>query len=217
MAEDPITWTALKTSARAWLDSDTTGISDDQLEECIGLAERHFNRTVYTPDRESAFSISADAQSEALPSDFGGFKSGPYVDGATDVILERVTPGELRSMYPTSATGTPQHYAIEGENILFGPIPASATAIKGTYYAVISPLNGSTATNWLLTDHPDLYLAGTLHYGFTFRMDPEHAGYWLSMMQAHIETINRAGIRRATNSGPLASSSSTSQVRNVQA
>lgn len=216
MAEDPITWTALKTSARAWLDTDTTGMSDDQIEECIALAERHFQRSVFTPDRESALSITADAAFEALPSDFWGFKSGPYVDGSADVLLERLTPEELRSRYPTTASGVPAAYAIEGTNILFGPIPSSSS-IKGTYYTTISPLNAGTATNWLLTAHPDLYLAGALHYGFTFRMDEQRADRWLQIMQAHIETINRVGRQRSANSGPLAASSRVRQVRNVQA
>jgi hypothetical protein len=217
MAEDPITWSALKTSVRDWCDSDTGGISDDRLEECIALAERHFNRTIFTPDREAAFSVSADAQSEALPADFWGFKSGPYVDGTADIVLERLTPGALRAMYPTTGTGTPRHFAIEGENILFGPIPASATAIKGTYYTVISPLSGSTATNWLLTDHPDVYMAGTLYYVFLFRQDRDNAANWLALMGAHIETISRSGRQRSANSGPLAASSQTASVRNIQA
>jgi hypothetical protein len=216
MAEDPTTWAELKTSARAWLvDIETGAISDTQLEEFIAFAERHFQRTIFTPDREEALSITADAQSEALPTDFWGFKSPPYVDDTSDRRLVKMTPDQLRASYPTGTTGTPAHYAIEGENILFGPIPTSS-AIKGTYYRTIPVLNGSTATNWLLTDHPDIYLAGTLHYAFLFQMDEGRAGMWASKMTQAIEHLNRAGSRR-TNSGPLSATHSTANVRNIQA
>ena len=213
MAEDPITWTALKADIALWINRDDL---TTQIPVFIAYAERHFNRTVFTPDRETALSITADAASEALPSDFWGFKSGPYVDAATDIVLERVTPEQLRSMYPTTATGTPCHYAVEGENILFGPIPTSS-AIKGTYYAVIPPLASGTATNWLLTDHPDVYLAGSLHYAFRYMMDDANANTWLSIMQAHIDTINRVANRRSVNSGPLAATSRVASVRNIRA
>lgn len=216
MAEDPITWTDLKTSVRAWMDVETGALSDNQLEECVAFAERHFNRTIFVPDRETALSITADAQVEALPSDFWGFKSPPYIDGSTDVILQKLTPDELRATYPTTSTGTPAHYAIEGENILFGPVPSSAQTIKGTYYNTISPLNSGTATNWLLTDHPDIYLAGALHYCNVFMLDTERAGLWGGKMASLIDDLNGVGIKRA-NSGPLTATHSVQHIPNIQA
>jgi hypothetical protein len=218
MAEDPTTWAGLKTSARAWLsDIDTGGVSDEQLEEFIAFAERHFQRTIFTPDREEALSITADAQSEALPSDFWGFKSGPYVDDTADVVLTRMSPETLRSSYPTSATGTPANFAIEGENILFGPIPAASTSVKGTYWKTISPLSSGTASNWLSTDHPDAYLAGTLHYAYLFLLDESRATFWKGKLEELISDINRAGSRRSNNSGPLVASASIGNIPNIQA
>lgn len=218
MAEDPTTWAELKTSARLWFgDVGTDSIADAQLEESIALAERHFQRTVFTPDREEALSITADAASEALPSDFWGFKSPPYVDGSIDQPLTRTTPGDLRATYPDATTGTPAHFAIEGENILFGPVPSSSLSIKGTYYKTIPALASGTTTNWLLTDHPDLYLAGTLHYAFLFLMDEARSALWGEKMARAVEDINRAGRKRSVNSGPLTAQHSVQHVPNIQA
>lgn len=216
MAEDPITWTDLKTSVRSWLDVETGALSDERLEECIAYAERHFNRNIFVPDRESALSISASAQSTALPADFWGFKSPPYIDAATDIVLQKITPAGLRAAYPTSSTGTPAHYAIEGENILVGPTPASAQTIKGTYYSTIAPLNAGTATNWLLTDHPDIYLHGAMHYCCLFMKDETRAGLHKSQMAALIEDLSRAG-RRRSNSGAMAATHSVQHIPNIQA
>lgn len=217
MAEDPTTWALLKTSARNWMANiSTDSLSEDRLEECIAFAERDFNRTIFTPDREAALSLSVTTQSTALPSGFWGFKSPPYLDAATDVVLQKIAPDDLRSTYPTSATGTPSHYAIEGTNILVGPIPASAQTIKGTYYAVIPALDGATATNWLLTNHSDLYLAATLYYCHLFLMDEKRALLWRSKMEGFVDQINRSGIRRA-GSGRLTASHSVQHIRNIRA
>lgn len=216
MAEDPATWAELKTSVRDWLDITADGMSDARLEECIAFAERDFNRRVFAPDRETALSITADAQVEALPTDFWGFKSPPYIDGSPDVALVKLTPGDLRATYPDSTTGIPAHYAIEGENILFGPTPSSAQTVKGTYYSTISPLNAGTATNWLLTDHPDLYLAATLHYCWMFMVDENRAGLWKAKAEGLIDDLNRSG-RKRTNSGPMVATHSIQHIPNIQA
>jgi hypothetical protein len=217
MAEDPTTWSELKTSARSWMaEISTDSLSENRLEECIAFAERHFNRSVFVPDRESALTITADAQVEALPSDFWGFKSPPYIDGSPDVVLQKLTPADLRATYPDATTGTPAHYAIEGENILFGPTPSSAQTIKGTYYSVISPLNSGTSTNWLLTDHPDLYLVGTLYFCHLFLMDEKRALLFKTQLDQYVADINKSGSRRS-NSGPLTSTHSVRHIPNIRA
>lgn len=214
MAEDPTTWAGLKTDIANWLNRDDL---TSQIPIFIAYAERHFQRVIFTPDREEALSITADAQSEALPSDFWGFKSGPYVDGATDVILTRLEPGDLRRTYPDATTGTPSHYAIEGENILFGPTPSSSLTIKGTYYKTIPVLNASTATNWLLTDHPDVYLAGALFEASLYVIDDTRAAIWKTRRDEGIELINRVARKREANSGPLTRTHSYRAIRNIQA
>ena len=213
MRADPSTWATLQTSLGNWLDQD---FSASQLQEFIALAERHLNRHVFTPDREASFTVTADARSAALPTDFWGFKTAPYVDGTADNVLTRVTPDQLRAIYPTDASGTPAHFAIQGESILFGPVPTSSE-IKGSYYSVIPALDGTTDTNWLLTDHPDLYLAAALAEGFLFNMDEQRAGYWAAKRDEKIESVNKAGRRRSVDSGPLTATSSVSSVSNIQA
>lgn len=214
MASDPQTWTDLTTAVKSWTEQDFT---DAQTQQFIALAERDLQRMVFTPDREAALTITADAQTEVLPTDFWGFKSGPFVDGDLDRELTRVTAAELRALFPdTTITSTPTHYAIEGENILFGAVPDEATTVKGTYYVTIPALGASQATNWLLTDHSDLYLAAALVWAFRFHMDEQRASYWTNIRDGLIRDVNLSGIRRS-NSGPLVPTSPVSSVGGVQA
>lgn len=213
MASDPQSWADLQAAVGRWLDQD---VSAAQIAEFVALAERHFNRAVFTPDRECAFAILADAQAHALPADFWGFKSPPYVDGARPRPLERVTGAALRRDHAGRGAGIPAYFAIEGENILFAPVPTSS-AIKGTYHATIPALGASQATNWLLTDHPDLYLAAALAEAFAFHMDEARMTFWAARRNEKIEAVNAAGRRRGENSGPLVASAGVASVGNIQA
>lgn len=208
------TWAELQTAIEAWTDYD---FSDAQVQEFIGLAEDHFQLTIFTPDREAALSLTVDAQSEALPTDFWGFKSGPYVDAATDVVLTRLEPGDLRATYPDAMTGTPAHFAIEGENILFGPTPSTSFTVKGTYWQTIPALSGSATSNWLLLLHPRVYLYASLAEAFSFMLDEAREAKYIARRDQAIADINRAGARRSSNSGPLVASHSIGSVPNIQA
>src|SRR5690606_15800267 len=118
---------------------------------------------------------------------------------------------------PTSQTGTPAHFAIEGQAILFGPAPSSSLTIKGTYWQAIPPLSGSATSNWLLLRHPLLYLCGALAEAFAFHMDEAREGKWMARRDRLIEDINRAGSRRASNSGPLVASAAIGRIGKIQA
>ena len=69
---------------------------------------------------------------------------------------------------------------------------------------------------WLLTDHPDIYLSATLHHAFLFQIDEGRAAMWAAKAAAAIEDLNKAG-RRRSNSGPLVASHSTGHIPNIQA
>lgn len=203
MAEDPITWTALKTSIRAWVDSDTTGISDDQLEECIALAERDFNRDLRVPEMETTATITLDQPTESLPNDFLQLRA-IYINSDPKAILEEMSLAELRNAYQASFTGKPQNFAIQsGNTLVFGPAPDASYSLIINYYQSISPLNGSTATNWLLTAHPDLYLAMSLAMAFAFRMDEQRAALWGARASAIKEQIRQQGIRKTWGTAPI--------------
>lgn len=215
MTADPITWAGLQTSLANWLNRDD--LSTTEIPEAIALAERRFQRKIFTPDREAALSLTATSGTVALPADFWGIHSGPYVDASSDVVLEKKTVNELRTLYPDSTTGTPLVYAIDGTNMLLGPIPSSSTAIKGTYYAVIPVLSGSQTTNWLLTAYPDVYMHAALAELNILVRDLE----WYQLFEQRtvdaIEEINKAGRRRSANAGDLCASSDVCNVANIQA
>jgi hypothetical protein len=64
----------------------------------------------------------------------------------------------MQAAFPTSATGTPRFFTIEGSTITVRPADDTSLTLK--YFQKIAPL--STTINWLFVAHPDLYLFGSM-------------------------------------------------------
>lgn len=203
MAEDPTTWTALKASIRAWVDSDSGGISDDQIEECIALAERDFNRDLRVPEMETTATITLDQPTESLPNDYLQLRA-IYINADPKAVLEEMSLAELRNAYLASFTGRPQNFAIQGGNTLvFGPSPDASYSLIINYYQTITPLNAGTATNWLLTAHPDLYLSMSLALVFAYRMDEQRGALWGARAEGIKAQLRQQGVRKTWGSAPI--------------
>lgn len=204
MAEDPTTWTELKTALATWMKrTDLTTV----IPQAIAFAEGSFQESIFCPDRIASTTLAFAGESAALPTDFWGVETA-YTGTSPKLLLQQVTEGELRRAYPYSATGTPEVFAIVGENMVLGPPPSTATVYL-TYWQVISPLNGSTATNWLLTNHSRLYMAASLAWLHSYVRDYDEADRWSAVAAGLANSVNKAGRRRMTNSGPLAARATT--------
>lgn len=204
MASDPQTWTELKTVLETWI------IRDDEVDRIpiyIAFAERRFNREVFHPDRLVIATLSATTETVALPTDFSAARAA-WLDTSPKSILEQVTLGDLRYFHPESEAGIPQKFAISGGNMYLGPAPAGTSSIKVEYYQTIPALGASQATNWLLTDHPDIYLYASLVEAFAFSRDETRAAVWEVKTQAKIREVNKAGSRFAFGTPLRARSSS---------
>lgn len=197
MAGDPQTWAELKASMAEWLNrTDLTA----KIPEFIALAERRFNRKLFVPERESSATATISGERLALPSDFWGLR-GIYLDTDPRVQMQPVTLAALRDGY--SRTGQPLVYAISGEELVFGPIPDTTYSVEIAYYATIPALGASQATNWLLTDHPDIYLYGSLLMAEAFVWNDPRLGLWKEALDEAIGELTEAGNRKRYSAQPM--------------
>lgn len=198
MASDPQTWTELKASLAEWLNrSDLTS----KIPEFIAFAERKFNRTLITPERETTATLTATS-SVALPSDFWEMRA-LHIEADPRVRLEQVTPNVLRSAYSSDTTGKPRAYALIGANIILGPAPDSAYSLTIDYYQTIPALASGQATNWLLTAHPDLYMYGSLLQAEAYVWNDDRLGLWKAAHDEVLAEIMQAGNRKRYAGAPV--------------
>lgn len=200
MASDPTTWSELKASLANWLNRDDLTLAE--IPEAIALFERRAQRSLFAPEREIVADLTIDAEEVSLPADLWGIKA---LHLATDprTVIEPMTPGQLRSTYPANAPGRPRNYALRGETILFGPAPDASYAGKLSYVQTIPALGAAQATNWLLTDHPDVYIEGSLAELYTLLRDVEGMQLFEARCRQSIEEINGSAVRRLQGGAPI--------------
>lgn len=165
----------------------------NQIEVFIQLAEAELKRDKRARKLQTrTFQISADGM--AMPTDFHSLEEW-YHDGPTHHGDIQIVPaGHLaRIKARFGATGVPAYAAIVGgRRFRFGPAPDATYSTKMEYWRRIPSLSSSVTTNWLLTDHPDIYLYGSLMQAAPYLKDDERIPVWQSRYDRAIESLHQA-------------------------
>lgn len=185
------TYTELQTEMADWLHrSDLT----DKLPDFIQMGEGVLNRKLRTVDMETRATITTGTSSRflALPSGFVEMRSLWIQDPAQEILY--LAPRKLRE-YVTSETdtGTPSHFTIKDE-IEFNCIPRSAYTLEQHYYKKYDLATDST--NWLMTNHPELYLHACLVPAAIYTRNTELLAMATGLRDEGIAEVNRVEARK---------------------
>lgn len=186
------TYSALKTAIANWLNrSDLTSeISGD----FIVLAEKDFNsklriRKMIATD--SSFTI--DAETKAIPTGFLQVRDFYILNGGVKYSLKYITPAQMDQIKGGSTTGQPSTFTILGDNFRFAPSPSASYTGVLNYYKEFDPLSDSNTSNYILTNHPAIYLYGSLYHAANFLggVDPQRLQQWQQMYETAMERLDR--------------------------
>jgi len=128
---------------------------------------------------EATLSVAISNGVASVPDDFLGLATA-YLDGVVAAPLQWVTREQLLSKYPRAgATGQPKWISRDAGNFIFGPVPAGAYTLEGTYYAKPDLLRDVTnGQNWLTENAPDLLLYGALLEAEPFLKNDSRIPLW---------------------------------------
>jgi hypothetical protein len=96
-------------------------------------------------------------------------------------------------LYPTRAGGLSCHFMIVGDSLT--ALPLSSNDIELTYYQKIPALTEANTTNWLLTQHPNLYLHTCLLYVGEFISDDARITKESTFVQNYVDLLHAADNR----------------------
>jgi len=193
------TYTELRTAIADWAHRTGDTAFTDFTPDFIRLAEARFNRTLRTTDMEETLaSTSLSSGAASLPSGFLAFKELRF-NGTVDYTLYPKSLEWIRSQDDTS-TGDAQYFAVTGSQVVCWP---PTGPIKGTYYKEI-PALASNSTNWLLTNHPDLYLFAALVESVLFTQDDSRIPIWAEKAAALLDSVQRSDDKNQFDGGILA-------------
>ena len=176
---------ALKTSIANWADRDdmVTFIPD-----FVALCEARFNRELRLRSMEQkweADTIGGQAN-YALPPRFLQMREF-RINANPTVSLRYVSP-EIYEAW-NLGSGEPSFYTIIANEIRLGPIPAGVYNIEMLYWAKFPNLGGSTTSNWMLQNAPDVYLYGSLMEMEPFIQNDARIAVWAAGYDRAISNI----------------------------
>ena len=94
-------------------------------------------------------------------------------------------------------TGTPKSYTLEAGQFHLYPTPIAETNVELVYYAKVPALE-SNATNWLLTNSPDIYLYGSLLHSAPYLQDDARLAVWAQLYSAAVTRLNDSSMQAKT-------------------
>lgn len=180
----------LQTTIANWLKrSDLAAI----IPDFITLAEARVARDLRLRKQvvNTTLSTVAGTQGVTLPSDFLEAENLTLSNTNPPGSLSVVTPEILDRKFPEAyVTGQPRVYTVVGDEILFGPTPDAVYAVSLTYYQRFAALSASS-TNWLLTNHPNVYLFAALAEASGYLFNDERIPTWEAKYQADVRSLQQ--------------------------
>lgn len=178
------TYTDLKAAVTNWM---TRGDVAGQAADYISLAEAALNRELPAVEIDATLTgvvnsrvIDITAQNCVEPIGLFVAQSGldevemtPLVDGTF--------PYRISSAYPRA-------WAIDGASINFDCPLDQAYPFRFRFRQRFA-LSDAAPTNWLLTNHPDVYLAATLVWGGVFIQDDATTARWVSILNSALPSV----------------------------
>lgn len=177
----------LQASVASWLKNDTL---TSFVPDFITLAEARIARDLRLRRQVANTTLAtvAGTQTVALPSDWLETENITLMTSSPKA-MSVVTPEWMDIRFPAGiSTGEPRFYAVVGNNIVLGPTPDAVYNISLDYYQRFAALS-VTPTNWLLTNHPNVYLSAALHEGFMYTMEEERAMSYLARYMAEVKQL----------------------------
>ena len=197
------TYTELKASLANWLNrSDlTTEIADDFIK----LAEADFNSKLRVRSMVAQTTITINAETEALPTGFLQVRDFYILSGSTKHPLRYMTPSQMDQVKGTSRTGLPSSYTILGDTFRFSPKPDASYTGYINYYKTFDTLSDTNTTNFILTNHPAIYLYGSLFHAANFLggINPQQVQTWQSMFATALERLEQNDREDQFSGSPL--------------
>ena len=197
------TYSDLKTSIANWLNR--SDLTSEIAEDFIVLAEKDFNSKLRVRKMITQSSITVDSELVALPTGFLQVRDFYILQGGVKYPLNYITPSQMDQIKGTSTSGMPSTYTILGDNLRFAPVPSSAYSGIINYYKQFDALSDTSTSNYILTNHPAIYLYGSLYHASNFLggIEPNQSGQWEKMYQTALERLDRNDKEDSYGNAPL--------------
>jgi hypothetical protein len=182
------TYAELQDAILAWINKQDI---EQSLDSIIAMTEADLNRKVRHWKMEKRATVSLDDQYSRVPSDWietiRFYLTG---NGTSELILASRSDLLNRRELANDTGGTPRYYTMSDGAFEVFPTSNGNFTAELLYYGKTDALSNSVMTNWLLTDHPDVYLYGSLVHASAFMGEDNRIQVWNTMYQTALDQVN---------------------------
>ena len=200
-------YTDLQASVLDWMvRSGQTG----QVVDWITLAEARLNRELGAVETDTTLtgvsgSRRIDISAVSMVRPIALFLAET---GCDEVPISPATDGTFPYL---TTSGRPSKWAVDGTNIDFDRPLDSAYPFRFRYREKFALATAST--NWLLTNHPDVYLAATIVWGGAYNKNLPEASAWKQLLDEAIPSIKNSTVLTISRGWPQRRSGTCRQRR----
>jgi hypothetical protein len=196
-------YSELKSSIANWLNR--SDLTSEIANDFIVLAEKDFNSKLRIRKMVNQTSLTLNAETVALPTAFLQVRDFYILSGSTKYSLTYMTPSQMDQVKGSSMVGMPTSYTILGDTFRFSPVPGDSYTAYLNYYKTFDALSDSNTTNFILTNHPSIYLYGSLYHAAQFLggVDPNRVQQWLQLYSTALERLEQNDREDQFSGSPL--------------
>jgi hypothetical protein len=197
------TYTELKTAIANWLNR--SDLTSEISSDFIVLTEADLNAKLRIRQMHDQTTITINAETETVPTGFLQVRDFYILSNGEKFPMTFISPAQMDAVKASSTTGVPSSYTILGSTFRFAPRPDSTYSGILNYYKKFDPLTSSNTSNYILADHPAVYLYGSLFHAANFLggFDPNQVQQWSQMYQTALERIELNDREDAYSGSPL--------------
>ena len=199
------TYATLQANLVEWLnrtgDTDATAAAPTIIQMAEGrLARNHRIRKLTC---RGTWTITADG--DAAPDDFAGVDvwehDGTVYYGPIELLDDL---SDMKARESLTKLGPPAYATIKAGRFYYAPQPDQVYTTRLSYRRKIVPLSDTTTTNWLLEDHPDIYLMACMAEGQLYLKNAAAAQVWEGKLNVAIDEMSGSNWDLAWGGGRLA-------------
>lgn len=190
------TYTELQAAVTSWLHRMNLAAN---VPDFVALAEARLARDLRLSRMITSATLATVANTATVALPTGWLEWRRLRVTAPSQAMDYLSANQWGEKYTAAEVGLPVHYMVEGSNLVLGPTPDSVYSVEALYYKMPDALS-VTASNWLLTAHPGLYLWAALAEAAPFMAADQRIATWEGKYQSDL-TAARAADARAISSG----------------
>ena len=196
-----MTYSELKTRIASYLNrSDLTS----ELDGFIDQTEAELNRRLRTSDMVKRATATADGQYLSLPTDWlEAINIEITSNNFRPLMQQTIESLDLYRKSNNNRSGQPMYFSIVDNTLELAPTPDQSYTLQLTYYEKISALSDSNTSNFISTNHSDLYLYGALKHASIFLMEDERVPLFERYFERAIKELEDQEEKKQFGKGSL--------------